>query len=116
MNENEFKQCFLFKGCLSRTGACYSCEPTDDGCPIYRYFKEIFNKSEEQNTIVKRYCDFCQNHEPGDTLYDRTSWDGGVGYDYINNIQYCPICGKKLKTWKERKEEEFKAKKELNNG
>ena len=116
MNENESKQCFLFKGCPGRTGSCYSCGPTDDGCPIYRYFKEMFDKSKERNIIVKRRCDFCQIHEPGDTLYDRTSWDGGIGYNYINNIQYCPICGKKLKTWKERKEEEFKAKKELNNG
>lgn len=59
MNKNEFKQCFLFEGCPGRTGVCYSCGPTDDGCPIYCYFKKIFNKSEEQNTIVKRRCDFC---------------------------------------------------------
>ena len=59
MNENESKQCFLFKGCPGRTGSCYSCGPTDDGCPIYRYFKEMFDKSKERNIIVKRRCDFC---------------------------------------------------------
>ena len=43
------------------------------------------------------YCDFCTNHEDGDTLYDMSDWDGGIGFDYIRNIHYCPICGKKLK-------------------
>ena len=32
----------------------------------------------------------------GDTLYQETSWDGGIGFDYIRNIKYCPICGKEL--------------------
>ncbi len=41
-------------------------------------------------------CEFCQNHEQGDTLYEPSDWDGGIGFDYIRNIKYCPICGKKL--------------------
>lgn len=48
------------------------------------------------------YCEFCKNHEDGDTLYEMSDWDGGIGFDYIRNIHYCPICGKKLK--KERLE------------
>lgn len=49
-------------------------------------------------------CDFCMNHEPGDTLYELSEWDGGIGFDYIRNIKYCPLCGKKLLEWKEKKE------------
>ena len=41
--------------------------------------------------------------EQGDTLYYQTSWEGGIEYNYIENIKYCPICGKKLPEWKERK-------------
>lgn len=41
-------------------------------------------------------CEFCQNHEQGDTLYESSDWDGGIGFDYIRDIKYCPICGKKL--------------------
>lgn len=52
--------------------------------------------------VVTNYCEFCENHEDGDTLYETSDWDGGIGFDYIRDIHYCPICGKKLK--KERLE------------
>ena len=48
------------------------------------------------------YCEFCENHGDGDTLYDIGDWDGGIEFNYIRNIHYCPLCGKKLK--KERLE------------
>ena len=41
-------------------------------------------------------CEFCQNHEQGDTLYEPSDWDGGIGFDYIRDIKYCPLCGRKL--------------------
>lgn len=41
-------------------------------------------------------CEFCQNHEQGDTLYESSDWDGGIGFDYIRNIKYCPLCGRML--------------------
>ena len=41
-------------------------------------------------------CEFCQNHEQGDTLYEPSDWDGGIGFDYIRNIKYCPLCGRML--------------------
>ena len=41
-------------------------------------------------------CEFCLNHEQGDTLYESADWDGGIGFDYIYNIKYCPLCGRKL--------------------
>lgn len=46
-----------------------------------------------------RYCEFCRNHEDGDTLYDMADWDGGIEFNYIRNIHYCPICGKELKKY-----------------
>lgn len=42
-------------------------------------------------------CEFCQNHEQGDTLYEPSDWDGGIGFDYIRDIKYCPLCGAMLK-------------------
>lgn len=46
----------------------------------------------------KEPCWVCKNLdlENGDTLYSRADWDGGVGFEYICNIKYCPVCGKKL--------------------
>ena len=41
-------------------------------------------------------CEFCRNHEQGDTLYESSDWDGGIGFDYIRDIKYCPLCGRKL--------------------
>ena len=42
-----------------------------------------------------RYCEFCRNHEDG----EMSDWDGGIGFDYIRDIHYCPICGKELKKY-----------------
>jgi len=56
-------------------------------------------KSQQPNDDViskQAVCDFCSEHEAGDTLYTMTSWDGGIGFDYINDIKYCPLCGRKL--------------------
>lgn len=33
-------------------------------------------------------CEFCLNHEQGDTLYEPSDWDGGIGFDYIRDW-YC---------------------------
>ncbi len=41
-------------------------------------------------------CCICENLEAGDTLYASSDWDGGLGFDYIRDIQYCPVCGRKL--------------------
>ena len=41
-------------------------------------------------------CYICENLEAGDTLYASSDWDGGLGFDYIRDIQYCPVCGRKL--------------------
>lgn len=38
--------------------------------------------------------------EKGDTLYISADWDGGIGFDYIRNIKFCPVCGKELPEWR----------------
>ena len=52
---------------------------------------------EERKEYWKNRC-ICESNdfEQGDTLYYHTSWDGGVEYNYIRNIKYCPVCGKEL--------------------
>lgn len=47
-------------------------------------------------------CEFCLNHEQGDTLYEPSDWDGGIGFDYIRDIKYCPLCGRMLNAEGER--------------
>lgn len=42
-------------------------------------------------------CELCSNLEKGDTLYQYSDWDGGIGFDYIRDIRFCPMCGRKLK-------------------
>ena len=40
----EFEKCWLFDYCPCRTAVCRCSQPEDDGCPIYRRFKDIFDK------------------------------------------------------------------------
>ena len=60
--------------------------------------------------MTENQCKFCLNHEPDDTLYELSDWDGGIGFDYIRGIKYCPICGKKLEPWTFGDEEAEKSK------
>lgn len=41
-------------------------------------------------------CKFCTDHDAGDCLYESSDWDGGIGFDYIEPIKFCPLCGKPL--------------------
>lgn len=49
-----------------------------------------------QKDIQSEPCDLCSNLEKGDTLYQSSDWDGGIGFDYIREIQFCPKCGRRL--------------------
>ena len=44
---------------------------------------------------TKENCPLCKYDELeyGDTLY---SWDGGVCYDSIWPVRFCPLCGREL--------------------
>jgi len=45
---SSFEKCWLKDGCPGRTAACYSCQPTDDGCPIYRWFRKLILEKEKK--------------------------------------------------------------------
>ena len=45
---------------------------------------------------MDKKCSFCENHCKGDTLYESSDRDGGIGFDYIRDIKFCPLCGKEL--------------------
>lgn len=70
--------------------------PCVEECNDIRCFKSL--ETSETSNIER--CEFCDDHEDGDTLYETSDWDGGIGFDYIKDIHYCPICGKKLKVEK----------------
>ena len=44
-------------------------------------------------------CDYLL--EKGKTLYVQTDWQGGIAFDEIKDIRFCPCCGKELETWQE---------------
>ena len=54
-------------------------------------------------------CRLCEELEPGDRLYQSSYWDGGIGFDYIDDIQYCPLCGAKLISWEDRRNQKREA-------
>ncbi len=56
-------------------------------------------------------CKFCKNHEEGDTLYESADWDGGIGFDYIWDIKFCPLCGRKLRGEEDEKPVDIEIKK-----
>ena len=50
----------------------------------------------EQLKKTEELCSCELGLEEDDTIYQRADWDGGIRFDYIRNIKYCPLCGKKL--------------------
>jgi len=42
-------------------------------------------------------CDCCAELEAGDSLYIHRSDDRGILFDEIRNVQYCPLCGSRLR-------------------
>lgn len=49
---------------------------------------------------TKETCPLCSGRyseiERGDTLYKMSDWDGGIGFDYVRPIRFCPLCGREL--------------------
>lgn len=76
-------------------------------CDSYFNYDEL-NQKGGKNQMELKLCPFCEAHEDGDRLYEASDWDGGVGYDYVDNIHFCPLCGAKLKTFEEKKKERWK--------
>ena len=70
-------------------------------CSYYSPSTAIMQKGNKPSAAImqkwnKVLCQVCQDMENGDTLYSETSWDGGIGFDYIRGIKFCPVCGRRL--------------------
>lgn len=50
---------------------------------------------------MENKCRICDEIQRGDSLYIYTSSDIGITFEEIPNVQYCPVCGKQLLTYKE---------------
>lgn len=59
---------------------------------------EVIACGEGELSAQPKPCDLCEKYglEDGDTLYCSADWDGGIGFDYIRDIHYCPKCGRRL--------------------
>lgn len=76
---------------------CTDCKEYDQKrhcCP--RFNRVIRETVEEYKAAQSEPCDVCESLEEDDTLYSRSEWDGGIGYDYIRDIKFCPKCGRRL--------------------
>ena len=52
MDGVKYERCWLYGACKSRTASCLSMGPTDNGCPVYRWFRKLIEsqmKQEAQN-------------------------------------------------------------------
>lgn len=47
---------------------------------------------------TKETCSLCKYDELeyGVTLYQSNAWDGGISYDRIWPVRFCPLCGREL--------------------
>ena len=83
-----------------------------NGCPLYgtEFCSKAFGDISEEGykeavRLIKTWLDdkekvecICQREawEEGETFYFSSSWDGGIDYNYIHNVKFCPVCGRKL--------------------
>lgn len=81
----------------------------DDRSCVYRASNgycmvTVCQKDATRQTTAFRFpnftCYWCGELENGDTLYKRGSFDHGMTFEEIDNIKYCPVCGRELKVCK----------------
>lgn len=63
---------------------------------LWHYEQALSEIREMLETEQPEPCELCSNLEKGDTLYQSSDWDGGIGFDYIWDIRFCPKCGRSL--------------------
>ena len=86
-------------GIVFRKSGLYDVSIDDKTITITKIPSETSTNNSEPKTSREHMnlkCSFCRAHKQGDTLYARTLWSSGIGFDYIEDIKYCPICGRKL--------------------
>lgn len=77
-----------------RNGSCGPYEMLSCGdCPAS---KPEYLEKDKQKPFNS--CSLCKDYglEKGDTLYKWSDWDGGIGFDYIRPVRFCPLCGREL--------------------
>ena len=52
--------------------------------------------------LVIQSCFFCDMLEKGDTLYSYGEDDAAICFSPIRDIQFCPKCGSRLLTYRDR--------------
>ena len=73
---------------------------------ICSQYKRDFEQNLQNSLIIGKLA--AKSYEEGMSFGDEkdvimpgrvtmSDWDGGIEFNYIRNIHYCPLCGKKLK-------------------
>lgn len=62
--------------------------------------KKTWHDKEEYLKQAKE-CRYCRELDADDTLYMANNCERGIEFEFIRDIKYCPICGRKLFNWEE---------------
>ena len=55
-----------------------------------------FYQGVREKAMKDNGCEYCKYETEIMNLYEYSSWDGGVGYDYVET-NFCPKCGRDLR-------------------
>ena len=91
--EEAKQQLEMAKGIIARIGKDWLDERD---YPVLDLAIQALDKQIPSKKNYEEDCPFCKEHEQGETLYIPEHWDGGLGFKYLRDIKYCPICGKAL--------------------
>lgn len=73
---------------------CLTCEFS--GRPTYKSPCSECNEYSQWEKKLPKSCKVCKSLESGNMLYQLSDWDGGIGFEYIHGIRFCPVCGGKI--------------------
>lgn len=73
---------------------CLTCEFS--GRPTYKSPCSECNEYSQWEKKSLESCKICKSLESGNMLYQLSDWDGGIGFEYIHGIRFCPVCGRKI--------------------
>lgn len=73
---------------------CLTCEFS--GRPTYKSPCSECNAHSQWEKKMPKSCEMCKSLESGNMLYQLSDWDGGIGFKYIHDIRFCPVCGREI--------------------
>lgn len=73
---------------------CLTCEFS--GRPTYKSPCSECNVHSQWKKKIPESCKMCKSLESGNMLYQLSDWDGGIGFECIHSIRFCPVCGRKI--------------------